>query len=369
MFGRFKKDERHSAGGGIRVGSKKGTLSTKQRLNLYSQLALYLRNNHKLDVALTEMYNIHSNDGQRARNKIALMVKEVLSNMAAGYSFSDSLAPYIPEGEFFLISAGEKSSFLERSMQQAIRLIQSQQRIAESVRKALVYNVSLGLMLAGVLVIAAYYLIPQSMVMVTPEQLTGFARAVYLMSEFVVNYGIYVLILIILLILLIRWAQPNYVGRRRIFLDNFWPFSLYRAVNGATFLISLSSLMQANVSASDALEELASNSSPYLYQRIMAARSGLHHGEGLGDSLHLSGYNFPDPDAIRHLRILGSRSGVEAAIEGFADDWLEETIKKTDATAEVVKTVGMVMVFAVAGVVIMGVGMIQFASQSAMGVM
>lgn len=368
MLSFFKRDKnRH--GSKVAVGAKRGTLTVKQRLNLYNQLALYLRNNHKLDVALSEMYKIHSEDGKRRRNKVALMLQDIAQNMAAGYSFSDSLAPYIPEGEFFLISAGEKSSFLERSMQQSIRLIQSQERIAESVKKALVYNVFLGLMLVGVLVVAAYYLIPQSMVMISPEQLTGFARIVYLMSEFVVNQGIYVLIFIILLILLVKWAQPNYIGKRRILLDNFWPFSLYRAVNGATFLISLSSLMQANVSASDALEELASNANPYLRQRIMAARSGLHHGEGLGESLHISGYNFPDKEAIRHLRILGSKSGVEVAIERFADDWLEETIKKTDATADIVKTVGMVMVFGVAGIVILGVAMIQYASQSAMGVM
>ena len=99
-----------------------------------------------------------------------------------------------------------------------------------------------------------------------------------------------------------------------------------------------------------------------------AARSGLHHGQGLGESLNMTGYDFPDPQAIRHLRILGSKSGVEGAIANFADDWLEEAILKTDTMADVAKNVGMVLVFLVAGVVVAGTAMIQQASQTAMGI-
>ena len=363
---RFRKSEQEDE---LKVGSRARSLSTNQRLHLYSQLHLYLKNNHKLDVALTEMYNIYSEDGKKPRNKIALMMKEVLTGMAGGFSFADSIAPYIPEGEFFLVSAGEKSSYLKEAMMQATRLIKGKQRIAASMRKAFVYNIFLGLMMVGVLLVAAFYLIPQSMIMIKPEQLTGFAYGVYAMSEFVVHFGIYTLALIMGFIYLVRWAQPNYTGRHRVMLDHVWPFSLYRTVNGATFLISLSSLMQANVQTGDALKELAEHASPYIKQRILAARSGLHHGEGLGESLHMSGYQFPDPEAIRHLRILGSKSGVEVAISHFADDWLEEAIIKTDTMADVAKNVGMILVFLVAGVVVTGTAMIQRASQSAMGIM
>jgi len=367
-MGPFKNKEAHQQSA-LHVGSKTRVLSTNQRLHLYSQLHLYLKNNHKLDVALTEMYNIYSEDGKKPRNKIALMMKELLTSMAGGFSFSDSIAPYIPEGEFFLISAGEKSSYLKEAMMQATRLIKSKQRIAASMRKAFVYNIFLSLLMMAVLVVAAYYLIPQSMIMIKPEQLTGLAYAVYAMSQFVVNYGIYALVLILAFVWLVRWAQPNYIGRHRVMLDNIWPFSLYRTVNGATFLISLSSLMQANVQTGDALKELSEHASPYIRQRILAARSGLHHGQGLGESLHMSGYQFPDPQAIRHLRILGSKSGVEVAISHFSDDWLEETITKTDTMADIAKNVGMVLVFLVAGVVVTGTAMIQRASQSAMGIM
>ncbi|WP_323025682.1 type II secretion system F family protein [Castellaniella sp.] len=364
----FKKKDAGAADD-LQVGSRQGVLSTALRRQLYSELHLYLKNNHKLDVALTEIYNIYSDDGKKPRNKVALMMKEILTGMAGGFSFANSLAPYIPEGEFFLISAGEKSSYLKESMMQATRLIKSKQRLAASNRKAFAYNTLLGLMMVAVLVASAFFLIPQSMIMVKPEQLTGFAYGVYAMSEFVVHFGVYVLVLVIALIYLIRWAQPNYTGRHRVLLDHVWPFSLYRTVNGATFLISLSALMQANVQTGDALKELSENASPYIKQRILAARSGLHHGQGLGESLHMSGYQFPDPGAIRHLRILGSKSGVEVAISNFADDWLEESVVKFDAVAEVVKNVGMILVFLVAGVVVAGTAMIQKASQSAMGIM
>jgi type II secretory pathway component PulF len=258
IFSRKPKADDHN----MRVGSRARVLSTNQRLHLYSQLHLYLKNNHKLDVALTEMYNIYSEDGKKPRNKIALMMKELLTGMASGFSFSGSIAPYIPEGEFFLISAGEKSSYLKEAMMQAKRLIKGKQRIAASMRKAFVYNIFLSLMMVGVLVEAAFYLIPQSMIMIKPEQLTGFAYAVYAMSQFVVHYGIDSLVLVVGIVYLIRWAQPNYTGRHRVTLDRFWPFSLYRTVNGVTFLISLSSLMQANVQTGDALKELAEHASP-----------------------------------------------------------------------------------------------------------
>lgn len=354
---------------GVQVGSRVSSISTGQRLRLYNQLYIYLKNNHKLDVALSEMYYIYSEDGKKPRNKVALMMKEMLSSMAGGYSFSNSIAAFVPEGEFFLISAGEKSSFLKEAMQQAIRFIKAKERISGAMKKAFVYNTFLAIMMIGILVVAAVYLIPKSMIMIKPEQLTGVAYALYAMSRFVVNYGIFALGAAIAFMLLLRWAQPNYIGRRRLMLDNVWPFSLYRTVNGAIFLISLSSLMKANVQTGDALKELSEHASPYLKQRILAARSGLHHGSGLGESLHESGYKFPDPEAIRHLRILGSKSGVEVAISEFADDWLEETIKKVEDTAEVVRNVGMILLFIVAAVVVGGTALIQRASQSALGIM
>ena len=51
----------------VHVGLRARALSTNQRMRLYSQLHLYLKNNHKLDVALTEMYNIYSEDGKKPR--------------------------------------------------------------------------------------------------------------------------------------------------------------------------------------------------------------------------------------------------------------------------------------------------------------
>ncbi|ANN80806.1 type II secretion system F family protein [Bordetella flabilis] len=363
------RNKHGSPNGELAVGSRAGTLSNNQRIRLYNQLYIHLKNGNKLDVALTDMYEIYSDDGKKPRDKVALMMRDILAGMDNGISFANSMAPYIPEGEYFLISAGEKSSYLKEAMVQASRFIKAKQRIGASMRKAFVYNIFLSIMMVAVLIVSAYYLIPQSMVMIKPAQLTGFAYGLYAMSQFVVNYGIYTVVLIIGFIFLVRWSQPNYTGRHRILLDHVWPFSLYRTVNGATFLISLSSLMQANVQTGDALKELAEHASPYIRQRILAARSGLHHGEGLGDALHVSGYKFPDPEAIRHLRILGAKSGVETAIAQFADDWLEETIKNVENMAEVVRNVGMIMLFSVAGVVVSGTALIQRASQSAMGIM
>lgn len=367
MWRRKREGAQH--GNSLRVGSKSNVLSANQRVRFYSQLHLYLKNSHMLDTALTEMYGIYTDDGKKPRNKNALMVKEVLNSMASGLNFSKAIAPYVPEGEFFLLAAGEKSSYLKESMLQAVRLIRGKARIAASMRKAFSYNVFLSILMVAVLAVSAYFLIPMSMKAVKPEQLTGFAYAIYAMSQFVVNEGIYVLAVAIGMVILVRWAQPNYIGRYRVRLDRMWPFSLYRQVNGATFLISLSSLMQANVQANDALKELAEHAGPYIKQRILAARSGLHHGTGLGESLHMSGYQFPDREAIQHLRILKSQAGVETAIAEFADDWLEEAIKKTEAMADVAKNVGMVLIFVVAGVVVIGTAMIQRAAQSAMGIL
>lgn len=353
----------------VRIGKRQSYLSDKARIRFYSALNIYLKNGEKLDTALEEMYKVYSHDGKKTKGKLQLLIRDVLTKISNGNSFSYSMAEYLNEHEYFLLTAGEKSASLGDSLMQSIKLINGKKRMRAAVAGATVYNCFLFVLIVGLLVLTSLFLIPTITVNIDPNQFTGLAKLVYVVSDIVTSFGLLFLVLFFALFVGIRVSLPRYIGRTRVRLDRMYPYSLYRTVNGTTFLISISALLQAGVQLGAALEELEVFANPYMKQRIGAVKYGTAMGNSLGESLHISGYEFPDREAIQHLRLLGGRQGLDKAIASFADDWLEETIRKIESTGQVVGGLGVLLALLMGLVIILGTTQMQQVSQQAMGIL
>ncbi|EBP7214785.1 type II secretion system F family protein, partial [Salmonella enterica] len=124
----------------------------------------------------------------------------------------------------------------------------------------------------------------------------------------------------------VYWSFGNLTSRARLFMDALPPWSVYREVQGATFLLNFAALSRAQVKNEDALSQLSLHGSPWLRQRLNAASRLMKSGNSLGQALADSGYRFPSRDAINRLKLLTQGDGGEAIIDSFARNQLERTL-------------------------------------------
>ncbi|MDC7123868.1 type II secretion system F family protein, partial [Cellulomonas fimi] len=88
------------------------------------------------------------------------------------------------------------------------------------------------------------------------------------------------------------WSLPRWRGRIRRLADSIMPWSLYKDLQGAVFLMNTGALLGAGVHELEAMQLLHSFAPPWLQERLDAARDEMSEGNSLGMALRKSGYDF-----------------------------------------------------------------------------
>ncbi|MEB0222039.1 type II secretion system F family protein [Pseudomonas sp. AB12(2023)] len=307
--------------------------TSRTRIEFYRSIALLLDNNVLLNEALIELYNVFSEDGKKKSDALAVVALECHRGMSNGLKLSEALKRWVPHQEATLIAAGEKSGALSQALKDAIRTIIYKQRIVSAVLGATLYP-SFLYTLAGVLLwVISALLVPKMAKISDPETWEGVGQILYLVASATTSFGIYTLVGLVLLIIFIFLSLPRWTGDMRVFMDR-WPiYTTYRVLHGSTFLLNVSVMIRAGIPLLDALLLLSKGGSPWLKERIDAAIYGTRQGGNLGVALDRAGHRFPEKRAVQFLKILASRDGFEDAINNFSMEWLEQCIKRVEASA------------------------------------
>jgi len=222
------------------------------------------------------------------------------------------------------------------------------------VAKAFAYPVVLVGMAAVVLNIVSTRLVPSMSKASDPSTWTGSGRALYLIAETTTNYGVIIALIIGIIISIVIITLPKWRGGLRFHADKALPWSMYRMIHGATFLMNVAVLVRSGVMLNDALALLSERASPWLKERIDAAMIGTASGTDLGTALYNGGYDFPDRRAVQYMMILGNNEGAEESMEDFGREWLEESIEKIEAMSGVIlitgiASIGLLMILVIVG--------------------
>jgi type II secretory pathway component PulF len=164
----------------------------------------------------------------------------------------------------------------------------------------------------------------------------------------------WILLAVLLLAVAFFLALPRWNGSARVVLDRYAPFSIYRVMQGSSWLIALSALVQAGMRIETAIEQLGRNASAWARARCEAALKGLRAGRNLGDSLERSGYEFPDREIISDIRLYASKSGFDEALRVLGDQWIADSVERVKGLMHIVFAaalllVGLVVMFIAAG--------------------
>lgn len=317
---------------------------TKSRKRIYNSLGVLVDNNVLMMAALQDIYAACSDDGRKPKAAQAIIVGDLMDQIADGVSLADALSSWVDPQEASVIAAGEQSGGLRAALKDAIDLLESRDRIRAASRALMIYPGALGLMMVGVMTVISVVVVPKLSAIADPSQWERFARMLYLLSEFVLNYGLWVMLMIVAGIAWTAWSMANLTGTLRQSLDNIPPWSIYRQIQGSIFLLNLASMLKAGVKLFDSLEISERHATPWLQERVRGAVNGTSVGLNFGEALSESGYGFPDRESIRYLRTLSGLDGFDKSLSDYAQSSLEVTTQKVEAGAKVLMVCAIALI-------------------------
>lgn len=317
--------------------------SQRQRFRVYRKLEGMLRMNEALSRALDRLYLNASEMGKHPRRPAAVALKEWFLKDRAGITLSESMEGWIPSGELYMIRAGEESGTLAKALAAIQSVGEKARQMREAVTYAVAYPAFMVILVSFVLYMFGVQLI-ENMRKAAPKNVLAAMGDVAIMSDFVKNYGIGVLVGLFIIIMIIVATLPYWRDPLRARLDLVPPWSWYRILQGSGFLLGLSALLGAQVPLKRSLEILEEQGNPWIRQRIESARQEVLRGHNLGEALRLGKYNFPDPMVAVDLEILSERADVGSVIEQVTEEWIRDQIDDLRMQATITRNIGLAIV-------------------------
>jgi type II secretory pathway component PulF len=323
-------------------------------MNFYELLQNLVENQLSQHEALDELFRVWSDNGKKRGDAQAAVAGDLLAQMNNGRSLSRALSRWVPSEEAALIAAGEKTGNLVSALEDVKRVLIAKQRISTALKTALIYPMMLCFPLCYLLYTVATELVPSMARVSDPEAWTGAGYALYVMSNLVISFGMPFVLLLLASAVVVFYSLPRWTGGLRVTFDRLPFYTLYRRVQGSTFLLNMAVMMRANVSVHDALDILDGFSNPWMRERIQGALYGLRQGKNLGVSLENAGHSFPDKESIQFVRILASRNGFAESINRYSSRWLERSIKDVERSASLARNLMIALIGVVMAVVVIG---------------
>jgi type II secretory pathway component PulF len=346
--------------------------SGNERRRLWLKLAKMINNGVPIIKAIESLIERRVAMGQ-AKHQMTIALKTWSHRLANGATFSESISGWVSTDERMLIMGGEQSGELERSLAACARVMEAKSKIKGAVLGGTLYPAFLVLIAFGALALFSYQIVPAFTSAVQGrEPWVGLARSLVDMSEFVQSYMLYMISALIAVVVLFfyslsRWTQR--LGGVRIKLDRYAPYSIYRIVQGSSWLLSFAAMIESGMRIEMALSELEKQASPWLKDRLRACLRGMRSGQNVGAALASSGYKFPDREIIDDMSVYASLAGFDEALKIIGNEWLEEGISAVQKQMKTVFAVGIIFVGAMLAFMIGGMFAMQIQLTDALRMM
>ena len=234
---------------------QRGISSTELAL-LTRQLATLIQAALPLDETLAAVAN------QTETQRIKSMLFAIRSRVLEGHSLAVGLGDYpkvFPELYRATVDAGEQSGHLDTVLERLADYTESRQEIQGKVRQALIYPAFLSMFAIAIVVFMMTSIVPQvvSVFEDTGQELPGLTVSLIALSDFVVDYGTYLLIALLAVFVGFRLllTKPAFAMKYHLFLFRLPIIQrLVRGLNAALFTRTFSILTGSGVTILEAMK-------------------------------------------------------------------------------------------------------------------
>jgi general secretion pathway protein F len=263
-------------------------ISTTELALLTRQLATLIQAALPLDETLAAVAN------QTEKPRIKSMLFAIRSRVLEGHSLAVGLADYpkvFPELYRATVDAGEQSGHLDTVLERLADYTESRQEIQGKVRQALIYAAFLSLFAVAIVVFMMTSIVPQvvSVFEDTGQELPGLTLSLIAMSDFVVAYGMLMLLVVVAMVIgfQVLLTRPAFVMKYHMFLFHL-PIvqRLVRGLNAAMFTRTFSILTGSGVTVIEAMKISAKVVANLpMREAILQATDRVREGTGIKNAL------------------------------------------------------------------------------------
>ncbi|EEW11985.1 type II secretion system inner membrane protein GspF [Vibrio mimicus] len=302
------------------MGFKRG-ISTPDLALITRQLATLVQSGMPLEECLRAVAE------QSEKPRIRTMLVAVRAKVTEGYTLSDSLGDY-PHvfDELFrsMVAAGEKSGHLDSVLERLADYAENRQKMRSKLQQAMIYPVVLVVFAVGIVAFLLAAVVPKivGQFVQMGQALPASTQFLLDASDFLQNWGIWLLIGLMLAISLVRWAltKPDIRlnwDRRVIHLPVIGKIA--RGLNTARFARTLSICTSSAIPILDGMRVAVDvMTNQFVKQQVLAAAENVREGSSLRKALEQTKLF---PPMMLHMIASGEQSGeLEGMLTRAADN-------------------------------------------------
>ncbi|EMB50209.1 general secretion pathway protein F [Vibrio mimicus] len=302
------------------MGFKRG-ISTPDLALITRQLATLVQSGMPLEECLRAVAE------QSEKPRIRTMLVAVRAKVTEGYTLSDSLGDY-PHvfDELFrsMVAAGEKSGHLDSVLERLADYAENRQKMRSKLQQAMIYPVVLVVFAVGIVAFLLAAVVPKivGQFVQMGQALPASTQFLLDASDFLQNWGIWLLIGLMLAISLVRWAltKPDVRlnwDRRVIYLPVIGKIA--RGLNTARFARTLSICTSSAIPILDGMRVAVDvMTNQFVKQQVLAAAENVREGSSLRKALEQTKLF---PPMMLHMIASGEQSGeLEGMLTRAADN-------------------------------------------------
>lgn len=305
-------------------------ISTPDLALLTRQLSTLVQSGMPLEECLKAV----SEQSEKAR--IKSMMAAVRSKVTEGYTLADSMAdyPHIFDDLFrAMVAAGEKSGHLDTVLSRLADYAENRQKMRSKLLQAMIYPIVLVVFAIGIVAFLLAAVVPKivGQFVQMGQTLPKSTQFLLSSSDFVQAWGIHILVAVILLVYLIKWAlrKPDIRlkwDRQVIHLPMIGKIA--RGLNTARFARTLAICTSSAIPILEGMRIAVSvMSNQYVKQQVLIATDNVREGSSLRRALDQTKLF---PPMMLHMIASGEQSGeLENMLTRAADnqdDAFESTV-------------------------------------------
>lgn len=319
------------------------SIDAQARRRLWIKLAKLLANGVPI---LDAMKSIHERliESGRAKHPTAAAIVVWMERMRNGHRLAAAIEGWAPRDEQMIIAAGEQSGRLDDALMKSSEIMEAKKKIKKAVVGGLAYPFLMFMVALAVLIMFSYKVIPEFSSVVPDDQWQGIARIMIDMAHFTREWLALMVAIAAAAVIALFVSMPRWSNGLRLKLDRYPPYSIYRMLQGSSWIISLAALVSAGVRMENAVQQLGEGAGQWLKDRTQACLRGMRSGLTLGDALAKSGYDFPDRDIVDDLGVYSRLSGVDHALAIIGKEWIAESVEAIQGMMKIIFGISVLMV-------------------------
>ena len=331
-------------------------------------LIIFTRNfSTMFDAGLTLVKCLEILTGQEENKTLKSALKDVLSNVTSGSTFSEGLKKYpkiFDDLYCNLVAAGEEGGILENILQRLAVHIENSARIKAKIKGAMIMPMITIIAGVAVTTLMLYFVIP-----VFAEMFAGMGatlplptRVMVILSDFLRGNIIYIIVCFAVFVFLFRRFRATERGQviwDRAMLQAPVFGDLQRKGAVAHFTRTLSTMLAAGVPIMDALDITASTAgNKIIEESVIDTRNSISEGRGIAETMQESGVF---PTMVIQMIAVGEEAGaLETMLGHIADAYDEEVENAVEALTKAIEPLMFIMLGTLVGGMMMAMYMPMF---------